>query len=107
MMGKLLREVARLVLLDANGSALLVRYDDGVGARASYWATPGGALEPGESHRAAAARELLEETGLSGAIGPELWERQFDLTLPEGPVHQVERYFLLRLDAVAARVRNS
>jgi len=64
-------------------------------------------LEPGESHRAAAARELLEETGLTAVIGPELWERRFDLTLVQGPVHQVERYYLVRLDEIAPPVLNS
>ncbi len=102
------REVARVVLLDANGSVLLVRYEDGrPGRPTSYWATPGGAVERGESHREAAARELREETGLEADIGAELWHKSFDVDFGHGPVRQVERYFLVRLDTVTPAVANS
>src|SRR2546427_10782857 len=96
MTRKPVREVARLVLLDANKAALLMRYDDGPADRRSYWVTPGGALERGESHRAAASRELMEETGLAAEIGAELWEADFDFALPQGDVNERERFFLAR-----------
>jgi len=40
------------------------RYDD--------WSLPKGKLDPGESWEAAALREIEEETGLCGELGPEL-----------------------------------
>ncbi len=64
-------------------------------------------MEQSETHRAAAARELREETGLNADIGTELWQRSFDVDLGQGPVHQVERYFLVRLDVVTPPVANS
>lgn len=40
----------------------------GKGALAGYWSLPGGHVEPGEPARDAAAREVLEETGIAARI---------------------------------------
>ncbi len=40
----------------------------GKGAMAGYWSLPGGHVEPGETARAAAAREVLEETSITAEI---------------------------------------
>ncbi|MEV7216575.1 NUDIX hydrolase [Kitasatospora cineracea] len=54
-----------VVVRDGSGRILLVRRtpDDYLGGR---WEIPGGSLEPGEHPRDGAARELAEETGLTG-----------------------------------------
>jgi len=103
-----LRRVARIVVLDGAQSVLLVRYEDTRPAQPiSFWVPPGGALEAGETHRAAAARELGEETGLTAEIGPKLWTREFELDAPQGLVRQHEQYFLALLQTVAPPVRNT
>jgi 8-oxo-dGTP pyrophosphatase MutT (NUDIX family) len=64
------RETARVLLKNPDGHVfmLLTHFDPEVGL-SPRWLTPGGAIEPQEDVRAAAARELLEETGIS--VAPE------------------------------------
>lgn len=50
------------MLTDADGRVLLVRR--GHAPYAGTWSLPSGRAEPGESPRAAAVREVFEETGL-------------------------------------------
>jgi 8-oxo-dGTP pyrophosphatase MutT (NUDIX family) len=97
------RATARVLVLDPAGRVLLF------GARlvdlsrppgpVLYWYTPGGAIEPGESVRRAAVRELAEEIGL--AVEPEalegpVWLRRSVSLLLGEPVDARETYFVLR-----------
>ncbi len=65
---RLQRDSARVVVLDGAGRVLLFEtFDDYLGR--SFWITPGGGLEPGESPAQTATRELFEETGLLAPPG--------------------------------------
>ncbi len=93
------RLAARVVLLDALDRILLFRWEDPEGDAGAYWITPGGALEPGETHERAAARELAEELGLRPgdvALGPWIWTRTFLLPWRGRVYLQRERYLLAR-----------
>ncbi|WP_284327091.1 NUDIX domain-containing protein [Demequina litorisediminis] len=51
------REGARVLLLDDEGRLLVMRAHDSHRPERSWWFTPGGGIEPGESAAEAAARE--------------------------------------------------
>ena len=101
-----IRRTARLIVVDQKGDILLVRYDDGFEGPASYWVPPGGGLEPGEEPRAAAARELREETGLVAEIGRELWTCESEFETSSGPVRQAETFYWVALEIMAPVVIN-
>ncbi len=95
------RPSARLLVLDGAGRILLFRFVHKRDALAGqdYWATPGGAVEEGETFEQAAIRELEEETGIQVvSVGSHVGQREFVLQLPSGE-HVVadERFFLVEV----------
>ncbi|HEX6954448.1 MAG TPA: NUDIX domain-containing protein [Agromyces sp.] len=70
---------AGAVVTDPQGRVLLVRRARD--PQRGRWSVPGGRVEPGESLEQAAAREVLEETGLRVELAGELWS----VRIPAGP----------------------
>jgi 8-oxo-dGTP diphosphatase len=95
------RPSARLLILNAANRVLLFRFvfKNGALAGQDYWATPGGAVDQGETFEAAAIRELYEETGIRiSHVDPHIAEREFVLPMPDGEeVVAEERLFLIKV----------
>ena len=102
--GTAFRNAARVVALDAAGRVLLARGHDADQTERTWWFTIGGGIEPGESPRAAAVRELAEESGLvvqpDDLVGPVL-SRQAEFDFFAETVRQDEVFFLARVDSEA------
>ena len=97
------RRSAKVLVVDAAGSLLLLRMVDPVEPdRGEWWELPGGGLEPGESPEQAAARELAEETGVVvpvEAVGPALWTRRATFSWLGRRRWQEETVHVVRLPA--------
>ena len=95
------RNAARVLLLDPSGRVLLILGGDPAApAAGSWWITPGGGLEPGEDARTAAIREVAEETGhqLQEVTGPVL-RRSSVFPFDGRLIEQREVYFVAHVPA--------
>jgi 8-oxo-dGTP pyrophosphatase MutT (NUDIX family) len=93
-----LRVAARAIVLDPADRILLVLFRDPHTGK-EWWATPGGALDPGETHEDGLRRELLEETGVRADIGACAWVREHVFDWGERRIRQVERYYVVRVSS--------
>ncbi|MEO0476231.1 MAG: NUDIX domain-containing protein [Planctomycetota bacterium] len=92
------RHAARVLLLDRHDRVLLLRCQE-PGSDRAFWITPGGGLDEGETYEQAAARELYEETGMSGVeLGPCVWTRTHTFPWLGKQYRQHERFFLLQVE---------
>ncbi len=93
--GAVARRAARVILLDEHERILLFRGCDPDRPERTFWFTPGGGLDPGETPAECAAREVREETGLSDVrIGPRVWTRRAVFRILGTVYDQREDFFL-------------
>jgi 8-oxo-dGTP diphosphatase len=92
-----------MLMVDPERHILLFRFTPDKGR--PFWATPGGACDPGERYEDAARREMEEETGWSLDPGPEVAQRSVKFITLEGEaVWSDERYFLVSVPERSIRI---
>lgn len=97
------RVAARVLLVDGAGRVLLFLGCDPAEPQAgTWWFTPGGGLEAGESAREGAVREVFEETGLrlsaDDLVGP-VHSEVAEFSLGGDRYRQRGEFFLASVDA--------
>ena len=94
------RLTSRILVVDFDDRVSLMLTKGSVPAEQTRWITPGGGVDTGETHHAAACRELLEETGyVIDELGSPVWLSDFAVDYVGGdhdPGHA--EFFLLRTD---------
>ena len=96
------REAARVVLV-ADARVLLQQgFDPGRPEAGSWWLTPGGGLNDGESVEDGAVREVFEETGLRlspAQLGPVIATRVASFEFERRRFRQSESFFAVSVEA--------
>jgi 8-oxo-dGTP pyrophosphatase MutT (NUDIX family) len=85
------RQAVRAILITPGNEVLLIRIRLRKETK-TFWITPGGGLEPGETIVQGLGRELREELGLERfTVGPLVWRRQHTFSWYPNEVDPVQR----------------
>ncbi|OHV44931.1 DNA mismatch repair protein MutT [Pseudofrankia sp. BMG5.36] len=93
------RVAARVVLVDPSDAFLLIQsHDPTLEDSPVWWHVPGGGLDPGESARQGAIREIAEEVGIRLAeVGQPVGTRTTRFTFAGKSYIQQESFFVVRI----------
>lgn len=94
-----IRPTARVLLLDDQDRVLLFRGRNDDDPSIRFWFPAGGGIEPAESPRDAAIREVWEETGSRVELGPHIWNRRHVVSFNGTVTDLRESWFLARVTA--------
>ena len=85
---------------DSAGARLILLIHDKYGS----WTLPKGHLKPGESERAAAIREVFEETRITGELGPRVATIAYEVLTRKGDRRDKQVTFFLMRAATAEAI---
>jgi len=96
---RIVRPTSRLLVLDGDDRVLLMKTVAPDTSRTARWITPGGGVDPGETHVEAAVRELHEETGqVVTAVGDVVRVDDFEVSWDDADhTHGHAEFFVVRL----------